>query len=130
MRSKLLFALGVLVLVLGAMDFVIGFHNGTGRTFAMISVLVSVYLIRTSEGQRANVLVDATDPRIHVRPTNRPGPLMWIVSAALVPLVGASYLLLRSDAVRGGTEVWPVYLFAGVMVIAMLFWSALVARLI
>jgi hypothetical protein len=130
MKNNRLFALAVLVLALGGWALVNGTHNFAIRSMGDILILVSMYLLSKSRGQSASVSVDTADSLTHSKPTNRPGPLMWIISAAMVPLVGTSYLLLRNDAARGGNQVWPVYLFAGLMVVAGSFWSALVARLI
>jgi hypothetical protein len=129
MRSKVLFSLGVLVLVLGALGFAVGSGNGTVRTFAVILVVLSVYLIRTSKGQTAAVLVETTGPNSYSKLTNRPGSLLKVVSAVMLLLVSVSYFLLRRDAAHGSEQVWPVYLFAGTMVVASLVWATLVARL-
>jgi hypothetical protein len=129
MKKNSLLALAILLLVLGGLVLYMGQHNNAIRPLGIILIMASLYLANKSKAQNTSVSVDTSDPRIRAKPTNRPGPLMWIVSAAMVPLVEVSYLLLRNDAAQGAKEVWPVYLFAGVAVVCGLFWAALVGRL-
>lgn len=53
---------------------------------------------------------------------------MWMLGAASFLLIGISYLFLRNDAAHGHHDVWPVYLFFGVVIVCGLLFSYLVAR--
>jgi len=55
---------------------------------------------------------------------------MWVVSLALLPALGLSYLYLYEDGVRGYPDVLPIYLFGGVAVVCTLFWAFMAARVL
>jgi len=58
-----------------------------------------------------------------------PGRLLWVVSAALVPVALGALLLLYMDALKGYHQIWPVYAFASVGVACAVVWSCLAAKL-
>lgn len=119
------YALAILVLVLGAVTFYLGSGSFAIQTLGLAALLVSLYLVRLSN--------------VHARPAsalaarqaaaNRPGRLIWIISLALIPALGLSFFLLYEDSRHGSHQTWPLYLFAGIALICVGFWSALGAKL-
>jgi len=52
-----------------------------------------------------------------------------MVSIALLPAAGMSYLHLHNDAIHGAQEIFPVYVFAGIGLACILAWSYLIAKI-
>jgi len=107
-----LFALAVVLLLLGAAALYVGSHNFTIRSFGLAALLVSVYLVRESRVY-ARSASEASDERADFTASNGPGRLAWVFGIALLPLTGISYLLMYIDALHGGSAAWPAYVFAG-----------------
>jgi hypothetical protein len=122
-----LFVLAILLLLLAAACFLLGSNYSGIRPFAGLAVLASVYLVRISNvrGQQAVpiVLVQGADAKAEKQQDRR----LWIISLALVPLLGASLLLMYIDALNGGHDAWPAYVFAGVGLVCAGVWGALAA---
>jgi hypothetical protein len=55
---------------------------------------------------------------------------MWFVGAALLVLAGVSFWLLYLDALHDYHTVWPVYMFAGVMLADAGVWSYILTKLV
>lgn len=106
-----LFILAIVLLVLGAIA--IAFYEFAGYNFivnalGLLMILAGVRLVRASNvHSRTMPTGPARDPN-----TRRVGPLAWVSGVASLLAVGTSYYLLHRDAVAGGQQVWPVYLFA------------------
>jgi hypothetical protein len=56
--------------------------------------------------------------------------LAWAVGIGLVPAVAVSYLYLYRDAVHGGHEVLPVYVFAGVALACAVVWPYIATKIL
>jgi hypothetical protein len=129
-RRPGLFIFAVLLLLLSAVGVFVGSHNYLIRSFSVLAVMVSVYLVRSS-----NFHVWPTSPvtspqEADLNASNGPGALSWAVSGALVPMLVVSYLLLQSDALHGGHTGWPADVFGGVAFACAIAWGLLVAQLI
>jgi hypothetical protein len=64
-----------------------------------------------------------------LKTTKSSNRLLWIVSAALVPIAIAAVLFLSNDAAHGYHETLPAYTFAGVAVICIVVWSYLASNI-
>lgn len=125
-----LFVLAILLLLLGGVGIYLGSNNYPIRVLGLISIMANVYLVRISRVRNGSSLPDARGQKKNYKIEKGPGLLLWIVSLALVPLLGASGLLLHIDAVNGGHEAWPVDIFAGVALACAIVWGYLVAKIL
>jgi hypothetical protein len=119
-----LFVLSILLLLLGGVGIYPGTHNYLIRVLGLASLMASVYLVRISGVHHVSSL-----PKVNSVEYGSPSRLLWILSLALVPLLGASGYLLHTDAVNGGHQVWPVYVFAGVGLLCAGVWGCLAVKL-
>ena len=124
-RKRGLFVLAVVLLVFAGACIYFGSNNFPLRTVGSVAILASVYLVRIARGVHDRSVL----PKVNSIEYGGPSRLLWILSLALVPLLGASGYLLHIDAVNGGHEVWPVYLFAGVAVVCAGVWGCLAVKL-
>ena len=110
------YALAILLLLLGGVGIYLGSHNYPIRALGLVAIMASVHFVRISH---------VHDGRGIDRKTAKgPGRLLWIISLALVPLLGASAFVLNMDAVHGGHEAWPADVFAGVALVCAGVWGA------
>jgi len=128
-RRPGLFIFAVLLLLLAAVGIFAGSHHYLIRFFSSLAIVVSVYLIRSSNFRARLTSSIASVQEANPNAANGPGALAWAVSGALVPMIVVSYLLLQSDALHGGHSRWPVDLFAGVAFVCAIAWSYLVMKL-
>jgi hypothetical protein len=110
-----LFILAVLVGLSGVAALLMGPKYSVIRALAGVAFAVGVYLVRISHIHDRSDLRDTGDRGTELRTTKNPGRLLWIVSLALLALLGASGFLLHIDAVNGGHEAWPADVFAGLV---------------
>jgi len=94
-----------------------------------VVIMVSAYLVRISHVHDRSGLPEASGPRTDFKIAKGPGRLLWIISLALVPLLGAAFFLLHIGAVNGGHEAWPADVFAGVGLACAVVWGFLVAKI-
>jgi hypothetical protein len=121
-----LFVLAILLLMLGGVGIYFGSHNFPIRALGLATIMASTYFVRISHVHDRSGLPHATGQGIELK-TEGPGRLLWIVSLALVPLLGAAFVLMHIDFVNGGHEAWPVDVFAGVGLVCAIVWSYLAA---
>ena len=119
-----LFVLAIILILLGGVGVYLGSNNYLIRVLGSVSLLVSVYLVRISRVHHESSL-----PKANAVEYGGPSRLLWIVSLALVPLLGASAFLLHIDAVNGGHEAWPADVFAGVALVCAGVWGCLIVKL-
>jgi len=129
-RKYGLFISAIFLLLLGGVAFVMGSNNVAIRSMGMLAFLISAYCVRASNIYIRSGHVTATTPQTRSKLPTRPRRSIWIVSIILLPLLGLSFAWLYSDAVHGYHQIWPVYTFAGIVIICALCWSYLVARLL
>jgi hypothetical protein len=120
-----LFVLAILMGLSGVAVLLMGPKYSAIRFLAGVAFIVSVYLIRVSNVHTRSTLAASSDPAIE-----RPGRLMWFVGAALLVVWGISFLYLYKDALDGYHGISAVYIFAGVAVACILFWSYLASRIL
>jgi len=125
-----LFALAIVLLLLGGAALFLGAHNLAIRAVGIVGCVISVYLVRIS-----NVHTRPTAPVVPYQRTctetkKGPGRLMWILGVVLLLLAGASFLYLYQDALHGYQEALPVYVFAGVGLACAIVWSYLISKLL
>jgi hypothetical protein len=106
----------------------LGTNNYPIRVLGLVSIMASVYLVRISRVRNGSSLPETRGPVKNYKIETGPGRLLWIVSLALVPLLGASGFLLHIDAVNGGHEAWPADIFAGVVLACAIVWGYLAAK--
>jgi uncharacterized integral membrane protein len=124
-----LFFVAILLLLLGGVGIYLGSHNYPIRALGVIMVMGSAYFFRISNVNDGSGLPDGSGRCTDLKTANGPGRLLWIVSMALVPLLGAAVFLLHTDEVNGGHETWPADLFAGVGLASAVVWGCLVAKI-
>ena len=124
-----LFVLAILLLLLGGVGIYIGSNNYPIRVLGLASIMASVYLARISRVRNGPSLSETRGLGTNCKTQKGPGRLLWIISLALVPLLGASAFLLHIDAVNGGHEAWPADIFAGVVLACAIVWGYLAARI-
>jgi hypothetical protein len=95
-----LFALAILLLLFGGVGIYLGSHNYPIRVLGPVAIMASVYFVRISNVHNRSGLPEASGPRENLKTAKGPGRLLWIVSLALVPLLGASFFLVYIDAVH------------------------------
>lgn len=123
-KAYVLRALAILLLLLGAVMFVVGSRNFIKSSFGLLAMLASVQLGRMSRAQKPNF------GRLDLAGSNRVGRVTWFTGVGLLLLAGFSYWLLDLDAVHGGHAVWPLYLFAGVALACAGVWGYISSRLV
>ena len=121
--------LAILLLLLGGVGIYAGSHNYPIRALGLVAVMASTYLVRISRVHDRSNLPEANDRGSDLKTAKGPGRLLWIVSLALVPLLGAALFLMHIDAVNGGHEAWPADVFAGVALVCCVVWSYLGAKI-
>jgi hypothetical protein len=99
--------------VIGAAMLIAGGQNFFTRAVGLILVLYSVSLHR-NERQRAGMVI--------------PSRSMWILGLLSAGATLLSFQFLYWDALGGYNQVWPVYAFALVALIATGIWAAIFAR--
>jgi len=124
-----LFVLAILLLLLGGVGIYVGSHNYPIRALGLVAIMVSAYLVRISHVHDGSDLPEASGQGKDLKTAKGPGRLLWIVSLALVPLLGAAFFLLHIDAVNGGHEAWPADAFAGVGLACAIVWGYLAAKI-
>jgi hypothetical protein len=124
-----LFVLAILLLLLGGAAIYVGSYNYPIRGLGAVAVLASVYLVRISHVHDRSGFPEANVRGTDLKTAKGPGRLLWIISIALVPLLGAAYFLLHIDAVNGGHEAWPADVFAGVGLACAIVWGYLAAKI-
>jgi hypothetical protein len=125
-----LFVLAILLLLLGGVGIYLGSNNYPIRVLGLVSIMASVYLVRISRVHNGSSLPEARGPGKNYKIEKGPGRLLWIVSLALVPVLGASGFLLHIDAINGGHEAWPADIFAGVVLACAIVWGYLAAKIL
>jgi hypothetical protein len=129
-RKRYVFlVLAILLLLLGGVGIYVGSHNYPIRALGVVAVMASAYLVRISHVHDRSGLPEASGRGTGFKTAKGPGPLLWIISLTLVPLLGAAFFLLHIDAVNGGHEAWPADVFAGVGLTCAVVWGYLVARI-
>jgi hypothetical protein len=124
-----LFVLAILLLLLGGVGIYAGSHNYPIRALGLVAIMASVYLARISHVHDQSDLSEVGGRGKDFKTANGPTRLLWIVSLALVPLLGAAFFLLHIDAVNGGHEAWPADVFAGVGLACAVVWGYLAAKI-
>jgi hypothetical protein len=107
----------------------VGSHNYPIRALGVVAIMVSAHLVRISHIRDRSGLPEARGSRTDIKIAKGPGRLLWTISLALVPLLGAAFFLLHIDAVNGGHEAWPADVFGGVGLACAVVWGYLVAKL-
>jgi membrane associated rhomboid family serine protease len=124
-----LFGLAILLLMLGGVGIYVGSHNYPIRALGVVAVVMSAYLVRISHAHDRPGMPEASGQRRDLKIAKGPGRLLWIISSALVPLLGAALFLLHIDAMNGGHEAWPADVFAAVGLACAIVWGYLVAKI-
>jgi hypothetical protein len=124
MKRYFLLALAIALLGIGGAALFLGRNDFLLRSVGLAAILGSVPIARIS-GFHPRFLPDRSAAVI-----SRPGPILWLVGLVLAATVGVTYYALYRDALGGGNEVLPVYLFAAAAVVCTAFWGYLVSRLL
>lgn len=122
-----LLSLAILSLMLGGVGVYFGSHNFPIRVLGLAAIMASTYLVRLSRAYNRSGLTHRGTT--HKIAEGGPGRLLWIVSLALVPLLGAAFFLMHIDYLNGGHEAWPVDVFGGIGLVCALVWSYLAAKI-
>lgn len=115
--------------MLGGAGIYIGSHDYLIRASGVILVVVSAYIVRNLRlGNTATVRPSTGLTTLET--TNGPGRVLWIISVALLFLLGAALLLMHIDALNGGHEAWPADVFGGVGFACAIVWGWLVTKIL
>jgi hypothetical protein len=118
--------LALALLLLGGVGIYFGSHNFLIRALGLAALMATTYFVRISHVRDRSVFPEASGRTMELT-TRGPRTLLWSVSVALIPVLGAAFLLMHVDFANGGHEAWPVYLFAGVALACAIIWSYLAA---
>jgi hypothetical protein len=123
-----LFALAIVLFILSGMTLAFGSHNFLVRSCGLIALLLGVSLIRISGVRNLSNLPGKEYQWSAGKASGGPGRLAWVIGIASLPILGLSILLMHDDAIHGGHQAWPVYVFAGVGIVFTVVWSYIVAK--
>lgn len=122
-----LFAGATASLVMGLGILYIGFYNFVIRSAGLLLCVTSAYLVKLS--LRPGEVAQTGTQGVTGAGSTRPGILSWATGAVVLMALALSFLFLYNDAVDGYHEVWPVYVFAGMVIVCSLVWSYLIVKL-
>jgi len=125
-----LYALAILLLVIGGVALFVGMKNFGVRCLGLVAIIASGYLVRISNVRARPSLPMTSGDAKDFKAGEKGTRLMWIIGAALVPVAGASLFYLYLASLNGSHDALPAYIFAGVAVICTVVWSYLVSTLV
>jgi hypothetical protein len=126
-----LFALAILLLLLGALTCFLGSKSFVIRSLGLMACMASVYLVRASNVHKTRSLSVETAGVVEgERIKRRPGRLLWTLAGALALLWVASLLYLYLDTLHGDHDVQPIYLFAAVSLAGTIVWPYLITKIL
>jgi hypothetical protein len=123
--------LAILLLLLGGVCLYLGSHNFQIRSLGLAAILASGYAVRIARAHDRPNLPNANGQGKDLRKSKGPSRSLWIVSAAMIPVLGVAIFMMCSDAVTdGGNATWPVDVFAWVAVVCTIVWSYLASKIV
>jgi hypothetical protein len=125
-----LFILAIVILVFGGVALFAGASNFPIRSVGIAACMASVYLVRISNVSIRSFLGVTNRREVGSKAYKRPKLMMWIIGGALLVAVGAAFVALYGDAIRGYHEILPVYIFSGAAIICISFWSYLISKML
>jgi FtsH-binding integral membrane protein len=128
-KRYVLFSLAIVLFALAAIAFLVGPSYSSVRPFGGIACIAAVYLVRMSNVHRSQSLPNVPVAGVGFTEERRFRRRLWVMSIALVPLLGVALILMYVDAANGGKESWPAYVFAGVGLICAAVWGGLIANI-
>lgn len=128
-KRYVLFSLAIVLFALAAVALLLGSSYSAIRPLAGIACIAGVYLVRISNSQRSQSLANAPVAGVGFTEQKRLRRRLWVISIALVPLLGVALILMYVDAANGGNQSWPVYIFGGVALACAAVWGGLVANI-
>jgi hypothetical protein len=120
------FIAAIFLLTLGGVGLYLGSHNHMFRSLGVLSVVAATYIIRPTTVRSNSPIAPNGDVTLKAK---GPGPLLWGISLALVPLLGVALLLVQNDAAAGGHEAWPVDVLFGVILVCCIVWALLTTQI-
>ena len=124
-----LFVLAILAFLSGII-FMIFFESKYPLTlgFAGLMFFVSARLVKESNiyatrARRTDIVLSGSDALKHIT------PLEWTFGVVSAMATVGSFLYLYIDILNGSHSIWPLYVFAASMLVAIGVWSGLIARL-
>ena len=128
-KRYVLFSLAIVLFALAAVAFLVGSSYSSVRPFAGIACIAAVYLVRMSNVHRSQSLANVPVAGVGFTEEMRFRRRLWVISIALVPLLGVALFLMYVDAANGGNESWPVYVLFGVVLVCAAVWGGLAAKI-
>jgi len=125
-RSKryLLLAAAFAFVAAGMVGIYLGVNNLALRTAGMLACVISTFLVRASVAAGKGEVPQSSMETVR----QRPGSRMWAIALVLVATVPTTYWLLYRDALNGGKEVAPLYLFVAAVLVAASYLGYLFAK--
>ena len=123
-----LFWLAVVLLLSGMVVNLIYLNDFLLRSVGLLLLLVGVFLVRASNVHGLMGVRVTSDSQVSSQVRKRPGPLVWVVSAASAAGLVIFYMCMLQADRAGGHEVWPVYAFGACALVAAVAWGYLVAK--
>jgi len=128
--NKGLMALAVFLFLLFVLSFFFVAHTSAIRSVGGFLGVISMLLLRKAKGRGRSAVEDAPGKTFTLSSIqDRPSRLAWGVGVAILVLTGVSFVILHNDAVHGGDALWPLGLFAALMVVGFAYWYVLLGRL-
>ncbi len=128
-KKYILFSLAIALFALAAIALLLGSSYPAIRPFAGIACIAGVYLIRMSNVQPSQSLANVPVAGVGFTEDQRLKRRLWVISIALVPLLGVALYLMYADAANGGNETWPAYVLFGVVLACAAVWGGLIAKI-
>jgi hypothetical protein len=128
-KRYVLFSLAIVLFATAAVALLLGSGYPSIRPFAGIACIAGVYLVRISNGQRSQSLLNVPVAGVGFTEQKRLRRRLWIISIALMPLLGVALFLVYIDAANGGNETWPAYVLFGVVLACVAVWGGLIANI-
>ena len=116
---------GILLLSVGVIGIYLGDHNFPIRALGLLAVILATYPITASRRQP-----NEAGGVVTVKTSKGPGPFLWLISIALVPVFGAALFLMHIDAANGGHEAWPADVFFWVALVCCVVWALLTTKIL
>ena len=128
-KKYALFALGVVLLVLGGIAFFIFSNSFAIRSLGAMACIASAYFVSISNIHMVSMSSRSSASIASSRSKAVVGRTPWILGVLVLSGSAASFVLLYRDGENGYRDIFPVYLFAIVMAVCALVWGYIVAKL-
>jgi hypothetical protein len=122
-----LFAIAIFLLLMDGAVLLFAGNNTALRSVGGLALIISMICLRKSQNYTQRGLDSPGTQRSRPLVVAHLKKLVVTISIILVPLLGTSYAFLYYNVMRGGHQIWPLYVLAVIISVCALFWSLLAA---